>query len=208
VLGYFTFILHTHLPYVVHHGKWPHGSDWLSEAVAECYIPILEALDRLDKKGLKPRISMDFSPVNLEQLADPAFPKIFMEYCEEKITAAEKDFTYFEENNEPHLQPLAEYWSKFYTDTKDLFAKKYKKDIVAGFKRLQDKGILDAMTCGATHGYFPLLLRDANIRAQLQCAIATHEKHFGQRPRGIWAPECGYRPSYDWKPPIGPVFRC
>jgi 1,4-alpha-glucan branching enzyme len=204
VLGYFTFILHTHLPYVLHHGKWPHGSDWLSEAVAECYIPILEALDRLDKKGLKPRISMDFSPINLEQLADPAFAEVFVEYCDEKILAAEKDFTYFEENNEPHLQPLAEYWREFYSETKRLYVEKYKHDIVGGFKRLQDKGILDAMTCGATHGYFPLLLRDANIRAQLQAAITTHEKHFGQRPRGIWAPECGYRPSYAWKPPVGP----
>jgi 1,4-alpha-glucan branching enzyme len=204
LLGYFTFILHTHLPYVLHHGKWPHGSDWLSEAVAECYIPILEALNRLQAKGLNPRISMDFSPINLEQLSDPSFPEVFIEYLDEKITAAEKDFDYFAEIGEEHMQPLAEYWRGFYSDTKALFTEKYKCDIVAAFKRLQDDGVLDAMTCGATHGYFPLLLRDANIRAQLQTAITTHTKHFGKKPRGIWVPECGYRPTYAWKPPVGP----
>lgn len=204
LLGYFTFILHTHLPYVLHHGKWPHGSDWLSEAAAECYIPLLESLNRLKEKGLNPKISMDFSPVNLEQLSDHAFETVFTEYCEEKIEAAKKDIAYFGENNELHLQPLAEYWLKFYEDTLDLFLSKYQSDIVGAFRKLQDDGILDPMTCGATHGYFPLLLNDANIRAQLQVALATHRKHFGRKPKGIWIPECGYRPTYQWKPPVGP----
>jgi 1,4-alpha-glucan branching enzyme len=204
VLGSFTFILHTHLPYVLHHGKWPHGSDWLNEAAAECYIPILETLDRLDREGLQPRISMDFSPVNLEQLSDPAFTKVFLDYCDEKIVAARKDFAYFENNHEKHLQPQAIYWEEFYSKTEELFREKYACDIVGAFRKLADKGILDAMTCGATHGYFPLLLRDANIRAQIRCAIATHEKYFGKKPRGIWLPECGYRPRYNWSPPVGP----
>src|ERR1035437_3749916 len=98
MLGSFTFILHTHLPYVLHHGKWPHGSDWLSEAVAECYLPLLGVLERLEAEGLSPRISMDFSPVNLEQLADPAFAQVFADYCDEKILAAEKDYKYFGTN--------------------------------------------------------------------------------------------------------------
>jgi 1,4-alpha-glucan branching enzyme len=24
----FVLTLHTHLPYVLNHGRWPHGSDW------------------------------------------------------------------------------------------------------------------------------------------------------------------------------------
>jgi 1,4-alpha-glucan branching enzyme len=204
LLGSFTFVLHTHLPYVLHHGKWPHGSDWLSEAVAECYIPILETLDRLDLEGIQPRISMDFSPVNLEQLADPSFAEVFTAYCDEKILAARKDFAYFEANNEKHLQPQAIFWEEYYSKTEELFREKYHGNIVAAFRRLADSGTLDAMTCGITHGYFPLLLRDANIRAQLKGAISIHEKHFGKKPRGIWLPECGYRPRYFWSPPVGP----
>ncbi|MDP4287662.1 MAG: DUF1957 domain-containing protein [Bacteroidota bacterium] len=204
MLGSFTFILHTHLPYVLHHGKWPHGSDWLSEAVAECYLPILSALERLDAEGLAPRISMDFSPINLEQLADPAFAEVFASYCDEQILAAETDYNFFATNEEERLQPLAEMWREYYSNAKRKFQDEYGGNVVGAFRRLSERGILDAMTCGATHGYFPLLLKDANIRAQIKCAIATHEKHFGTRPRGIWLPECGYRPRYRWSPPVGP----
>ncbi|HET6401205.1 MAG TPA: 1,4-alpha-glucan branching protein domain-containing protein [Candidatus Kapabacteria bacterium] len=205
MLGSFTFILHTHLPYVLHHGKWPHGSDWLSEAVAECYLPILGVLEGLQSEGFAPRISMDFSPINLEQLADPVFQDTFVTYCDEKIAAAELDYKYFATNGEAHLQPLAEFWREFYSRTKSEFLEKYNGNVISGFRKLSDAGILDAMTCGATHGYFPLLLHDENIRAQLLCAIETHEKHFGKRPRGIWLPECGYRPSSRWSPPVGPA---
>jgi 1,4-alpha-glucan branching enzyme len=59
------------------------------------------------------------------------------------------------------------------------------------------------MTCAATHGYLPLLLDDANVRAQIRIAIDTHQKYFGKKPRGIWLPECAYRPRYDWTPPVG-----
>lgn len=204
MLGSFTFILHTHLPYVLHHGKWPFGSDWLTEAVAECYIPILEAMDELDRAGIAPKISMDFSPVNLEQLADPAFVGVFTSYCDEKIAAAEKDHAYFLTNGEEELLPLADYWLDFYTRTKSLFLERYGGNIVAGFRSLANRGILDAMTCGATHGYFPLLLHDSNIRAQLKLANATHQHHFGKPANGVWLPECGYRPAYHWTPKFGP----
>ena len=28
----FVLALHSHLPWVLNHGRWPHGSDWLTEA--------------------------------------------------------------------------------------------------------------------------------------------------------------------------------
>src|SRR4051812_31641253 len=52
--GSLVLILHTHLPYVLHHGKWPHGSDWLCEAAAECYIPILNECNALLRDGITP----------------------------------------------------------------------------------------------------------------------------------------------------------
>jgi 1,4-alpha-glucan branching enzyme len=203
VLGYFTFVLHTHIPYVLHHGKWPFGSDWLAEAVSECYMPILASLESLQSRGVKAKISMDFSPILLEQLADPDFAPTFISYCDEKIKLAESDHKLFAENGEEHFQPLALYWKKFYTDCKRKFQHDYEGDLIGAFRKLSDAGMLDAMTCGATHGYFPLLLDDRNIRAQIQLAIATHEKYFRQKPRGIWLPECAYRPRYWWSPQSG-----
>mgnify|MGYP003290937383 CR=1 FL=1 len=45
----FVFTLHSHLPYVLNHGRWPHGSDWICEAAVDTYLPLLETLRRLEK---------------------------------------------------------------------------------------------------------------------------------------------------------------
>ena len=39
-LGAFTFVLHSHLPYARQAGMWPHGEEWVHEAIAETYIPL------------------------------------------------------------------------------------------------------------------------------------------------------------------------
>ena len=61
--GYFAFVLHGHLPYVLSHGKWPHGTDWLSEASAETYLPIIKVLNELISEGYKPKLTIGLSPV-------------------------------------------------------------------------------------------------------------------------------------------------
>jgi Glycosyl hydrolase family 57 len=48
----FVLALHSHLPYVLNHGRWPHGSDWLCEAAIDSYLPLLEVLQRLAAEGL------------------------------------------------------------------------------------------------------------------------------------------------------------
>ncbi len=58
------------------------------------------------------------------------------------------------------------------------------------------------MTCGATHGYMPLLSRDETVQAQVKAAVKNYEKHFHRKPRGTWLPECAYRPRYPWSPPL------
>jgi 1,4-alpha-glucan branching enzyme len=199
----FVLILHTHLPYVIRHGKWPHGSDWLSEAAAECYMPILDECHRLLADGIVPNITISFSPVVVEQLADDDFPKIFNDYLDEKIASAESDILYFGERPaEREYIPLAEHWVAWYTRTKEEFNGRYRSDLVGAFRELSESGAIALQTAGATHGYFPLLGFDESIGAQLGIARATHTEHFGSAPRGVWMPECAYRPCYDWAPAV------
>ena len=53
-LGNFVLVLHSHLPFVMHHGKWPHGMEWLFEAASETYIPLLNVLNELRSEGKTP----------------------------------------------------------------------------------------------------------------------------------------------------------
>ena len=50
--GAFTFVLHSHLPYARQAGMWPHGEEWVHEAIAETYVPLLNALHDLEDEGV------------------------------------------------------------------------------------------------------------------------------------------------------------
>ncbi len=200
--GHFVFMLHAHIPYVVSHGKWPHGTDCLAEAAAETYLPLLNTLNELENEGISPRLTIGITPILAEQLADPVFQNELSHYFEIKIKAAEEDSAYFLETGENHLKRLADDWIAFYVQQRETFEQAYAKNILNGFRDYLDKGFLEIITCGATHGYFPLIGDDACINLQVKTAVETHKKHFGKLPRRIWMPECAYRPGYSWKRPV------
>lgn len=203
-LGRFLLCLHSHMPYVLSHGKSPHGTDWINESAAECYLPILHALDRLLEQGVKPRWTINMTPILAEQLEDEAFKAEFEFYCEEKVRYAQQDLIKFELENDLQMQGLAAFWARVYQRALDHFRDRWGRSIISGFRYFQDQGSIEVITCGATHGYMPLLGTDESCQAQIKLGVETYKKHFnGKQPRGIWLPECAYRPSYNWKPPVG-----
>ena len=201
-LGSFTFVLHSHIPYVLSHGIWPHGMDWLNEAASETYIPLLEVFNRLVEEGHAPKAVVGISPVLAEQLADEAFKEGLRGYLRNRIDAAKEDGEQFGKWNLPIRKGVAEMWRHHFTDVLHLFEDTYRCDLIAAFKGLQDAGAIEIITCAGTHGYLPLLGEDSAIKAQIRAGVETYEKHFGRQPRGIWLPECAYRPRYQWKYPI------
>ncbi|MCX7835139.1 MAG: DUF1957 domain-containing protein [bacterium] len=201
-MGKFSLVLHSHLPWVISHGKWPHGSVWLVEAATECYIPLIEMLDRLISDKIQPNITIGITPVLAEQLADPSFASELIEYLELKITASIEDKRHFQNQNNPALQSLSEYWEKFYWHQYYLFRDVYHQDLLKQFKRLQDSNAIEIITCAATHGYSPLLGLDESIYAQFATGVDVYRKHFGKNPLGTWLPECAYRPAYHWSTPV------
>ena len=94
-LGSYAFILHSHIPYVLAHGKWPHGMDWLVEVAVETYIPLLNVFHRLVNEGISPNITIGITPVLTEQLADETFKLEFVDYLEQKIQVANENFIQF-----------------------------------------------------------------------------------------------------------------
>lgn len=199
--GFLTFTLHAHLPYVVNHGTWPHGIEWLHEAAAETYLPLLRVLGNLERDGIALRCNLNLSPILLEQLAHPVFQAEFPKYLERKIVAAREDEAYFLSMSEPGYAETARFWHRYFTGALAHF-QKLGGDIIQGFRYFNDKGLIEIITCAATHGYMPLLGTDESVRAQIRTAIETHQRHIGQRPKGIWAPECGYRPAGLWSYPV------
>jgi len=200
--GAFGLVLHGHLPFVLPHGSWPHGSDMLFECAAESYLPLLRVADRLVYEGVSPKMTVGITPVLAEQLAHPDFKEQFSDYLSHRAEAAEQDRDQFQKEGQAHFEGLADNWRKHFVDLHDRFLHQYGGDLISAFRRLAEAGHIELMTSAATHGYLPLLGWDECVQAQVKQAVAAHRRHFGVQPRGFWLPECAYRPRYSWASPL------
>ncbi len=95
-----------------------------------------------------------------------------------------------------HLESLAIFYQQFYQTVRDTLHHRFNRDLLGAFKRLQDEGYVEVTTSAATHGYLPLLGTDSAISAQIKTGISSYLRFFNRHPRGIWLPECAYRPAY------------
>ncbi len=181
----FVLALHSHLPYVLNHGRWPHGSDWLCEAALDTYLPLLEKLEELSREGTPAPLTIGFTPVLANQLANPAFARELDAFFAQRLAACDEAPASF--------GPLVDFWRSRFNRMQALF-RKIGGDLVSAFRRLQERGRLEIIGSAATHGYLPLLARDESIRLQLAVGQAEHRRLFGVAPAGCWLPECAYRP--------------
>ncbi len=202
-VGHLIFTLHTHLPFVLNHGRWPHGSDWLSEVAVGCYLPLIRALTRLAADDLGPTVTLDISPILCEQMASPTFREEIAAFLAQRLESCGEARRHYTDTHDEHLASLCGVWQGFYEETRAQF-EALGGNVLGAFRDLADREAIELITTGATHGYFPLLSRDESLDLQVRTAIAAHTRHFGRRPRGVWLPECGYRPRYEWTPPVGP----
>jgi len=199
----FVLGLHSHLPYVLRHGRWPHGSDWLCEAAVDAYLPLLEAVSGLAGRGIHCPITLGLSPVLANQLADPGFAGELRAFFDQRLAACEEARRTLPETGDGALVPLVDFWAERFRRLRARFDAE-EGDLVAAFARLQANGSLELMSCAATHGYLPLLGRDASIRLQLLVARAEHRRLFGRDSAGCWLPECAYRARGWWGPAGAP----
>lgn len=196
-IGSFTFVLHSHLPYVRLAGLWPHGEEWIHEAASETYVPLLKTLYDLKEEGVNFRLTFGMTPTLAEQLAEPLVLEHFNQYLDNRIAAAQRDIAHFAQQGDDHLQFLADWYKRWFTDVKDVFNNRFGGDIVGAFRRLQEDGHIEIFTSAATHAYLPLLAQDSNIEAQIEIGIQSYKRMFGRKPKVFWLPECGYRPGLE-----------
>jgi len=174
----------------------------LCEAAFECYLPLLETAHRLVADGISPKWTVNLSPVLTEQLASPEFQKELSFYYENVRRACMDSREQFERAGQKEIVRLTSFWEEFYERMWEMH-RRIGGDIPGTFAELGRAGHIEIITCAATHGYLPLLGRDESVELQLRTAVETHRRHFGRAPRGIWLPECAYRPRYEWTPPTG-----
>lgn len=194
MLGSFVLVLHGHLPWVLNHGRRPHGVHWLYEAALETWLPLLGVVQDLAAHGVHAKFTLGLTPVLLEQLSTDAFKDGLDAYIEGLLQQARLD------GADPRFALLAARWEGLLLDHRERF-RAASRDLVGAFADAARAGHLEILSSFATHGYAPLLLHDASVRAQLAVGLETSERHLGFRPRGLWLPECAFRPAGPWTPP-------
>jgi 1,4-alpha-glucan branching enzyme len=193
------FALHSHLPYVLNHGRWPHGSDWLCEATLDTYLPLLEVLQRLAADSVPAPVTIGITPVLANQLASREFVREMESYFEQRLTTCAEAPASLAATGDTDLLPLVEFWRDRLLRLRRRFHEAG-GDLVGAFRALEAAGRLEIIGSAATHGFLPLLARDESIRLQLAVGTAEHRRLFGRAPVGCWLPECAYRPRGPWDP--------
>jgi 1,4-alpha-glucan branching enzyme len=194
--GYLALVLHAHLPFV-RHPEHPSflEEDWLFEAMTETYIPLLQRLDAMAAEGLPVRLTMSITPTLCEMLGDPLLQERYVARLRQLCELCEMETERYAGGSLEHTTALL-YRSRL-GEVLQRYESAYGRDLLGAFRRLQEAGVLEIMTCAATHGFLPLFSHPQCVRAQLRVAVRNYEKHFGRAPEGVWLPECGYNEGLD-----------
>ncbi len=195
--GYFALVLHAHLPFVRHpeHARFLE-EDWFFEALTESYLPLLEVLQGLARERVPFRITLSLTPTLLSMMTDPMQQQRFVHYLDERLLALEGERR--RTDADPQFRGVVLFYVERYERLRRQFVDEYHHDLAQAFRGLMEAGFVEIVSCGATHGYFPLLAaQEESLYAQLSMAVRTHRRILGRRPRGIWLPECGYVPGVD-----------
>ena len=195
--GSLALLLHAHLPWVRHpeHEEFLE-EDWLYEAITECYIPLLKMLRRMVTEKIPLKITFTLTPSLCAMLRDPLLQKRAERYLERgyELARMEIDRT----ANDAALNGIARHYQHVFRESLDFYQKEINRDIVGAFAQLQKDGIIEIITCAATHGFLPLMdIVPQAMRAQVLIGRDYHRECFGRDPEGIWLPECAYVPHID-----------
>ena len=184
--GELAIVLHSHMPYVEGFGTWPFGEEWLWEAIATSYLPLLEILDA----GAP--LTLSLTPVLCDQLEAPgALERCAQFLASIRVESHRRDIA--AAGGDRAVVAALEHSAAQYERARERL-----DELQRGAGLLGALGRHAAWTSSATHAVLPLLATDAGVRLQLRAGIEAHRRRFGDGWRGgLWLPECGYAPWLD-----------
>ena len=195
--GLVSIVLHAHLPFVRHpEHEYFLEEQWLYEAITETYVPLILMFEGFERDRVPCRLTMSLTPTLISMLRDPLLQERYVRHINQLIELANKEVerTRFQ----PLFNETALHYFWHFTQARDVFEGRYGRDLTRAFRHFQEIGLLEIITCGATHAFLPLNHRTgASVRAQISTAARQYEEVLGRRPPGIWLPECGYYPGVD-----------
>ena len=174
--GYICLQLHAHLPFIRHPEYDSFLEEgWFYEAIIETYVPLLNVFESLVNDNVDFRITMTITPPLCEMFSDPLLQDRFVANLNKLIELSDKEL---ERTRNTEFYETAQMYSSKLRGVYDTFVNKYGKNLINGFKKFQDMGKIEIITCGATHGMMPLMNVNRNaVNAQIETAVKNYQKH-------------------------------
>jgi L-2,4-diaminobutyrate decarboxylase len=168
------------MPYVEGYGTWPFGEEWLWEAMATSYLPLLDVLEAA------PELTLSLTPVLCDQLAAPGVGERFAAFLRDvRPETHRRDIA---DAGDPAVAAELERSAALYAHAGERFG-------ALGGDLLAALAPHAAWTSSATHAVLPLLATDAGVRLQVRTGVESHRARFAAaRPwrGGFWSPECAH----------------
>ncbi len=140
----FVLALHSHLPYVLNHGRWPHGSDWISEAAVDTYLPLVDSLWALADEAIAAPVTLGITPILANQLASPVFEAELRLFFKQRLEACDEAEIGMRNTHDAHLIPVVRYWRERLENLLALYDS-IDADIIGAFRELEEMGRLELM---------------------------------------------------------------
>lgn len=191
-VGTFCLVLHSHLPWLVHHGRWPVGEEWLYQAWMQSYLPLTRVLRRLADEGRRDLLTLGVTPVLAAQLDDPSALAGARAWAADWWLRAQQ----LASRAEPQLRLLAA--EEFRAASRALAELEgpWRAGGSPVLRQLADSGAVELLGGPATHPFLPLL--DPRVAGlALAAGLDDARWRLGSAPRGIWTPECGHAPGLE-----------
>lgn len=193
-------VAHAHLPWVRRNGTYPAGEQWLFEAWSESYLPLLLACERLAAGGARDVLTLGITPVLAEQMDDPHLLAEFHGWLGRRLLDLEYTVSRYGATDRRRLAGVwTHHWRRQAALLELVESRFLGGGLTAAFRALAEAGVIELLAGPATHPCLALVDDAAVLRGQLAGGLAVAQRHLGApapgRPRGVWTPECAYRPA-------------
>ncbi|MEX2557839.1 MAG: 1,4-alpha-glucan branching protein domain-containing protein [Actinomycetota bacterium] len=194
-MGVFSLVLHTHLPYVRRNGVWPSGEDFFHQAATESYLPMLSTLERIaERNDGDPALTVGITPLIAHQLQDPYMLRELALYLGRYELRAWWQVANYNDVYTEEFKDIAAFYAR-HARRQLARLESLPNGIAGAFGALERAGVIEIAGGPASHPVLPEIGEPSIMRAQVFHGVAELERHFGVRPRGMWLPECAYRPG-------------
>ena len=194
--GSFCLVLHSHLPWLPHHGAWPVGEEWLYQAWAHSYLPVVDLLRRFAERGPPRRADARRHPGARRAARRPVRAARAARLARQ-LAAARAVRGRAVARGDPLLRDLAAAEYRAAGAALDRVRGPLAARVLAGAAPARGRR---ARRAARRAGDAPVPAAAATRRCArfaLRTGLADTALRVGRAPAGIWAPECGYAPGME-----------